>query len=78
MMLSIQGGNQKPATKPREPDWDGWAAWLQQYRGMTSRAAWQWLSDEQDRLVDERGIDLTEAGAILDRELKRQRKAVAA
>ena len=45
---------------------------------MTSRAAWQWLSNEQDRLADERGIDRLAALAILDRELKRQRKAVAA
>ena len=77
MMLPIQGGNQKPETRSRGPGWHGWAAWLQRDRGMTCQAAWQWLSDEQDRIAAERGVDLTAAGAILDRELKKRRKAAA-
>ena len=76
-MLPIQGGNQKPETRSHVPDWNGWAAWLQRNRGMTCQVAWQWLSDEQDRIGAERGVDLTAAGAILDRELKNRRKAVA-
>jgi DNA-binding MarR family transcriptional regulator len=77
MMLPIQLGNQKPETRSGDPDWNGWAAWLQQDCGMTCQVAWQFLIDEQDRIATERCIDKIAAGAILDRELKKRRKASA-
>lgn len=73
MMLPIQRNTQTLQEKSGEPDWNGWATWLQQYLGMTSEAAWKWLMDKPARIADERGINPTEAGAILDRDLKRQR-----
>ncbi len=73
----IQGGYQKPTTKQREPDWKGWAAWLQTDQGMTKDAAWSWLMATLERIETERGVCSNEAGAILDRELKRRRKAAA-
>lgn len=73
MMLPIQRNTLTLQEKSGESDWNGWATWLQQYLGMTSEAAWNWLMDEQTRIADERGINPTEAGAILDRDLKRLR-----
>ena len=77
MMLPIQGGYQKPTTKQREPDWKGWAAWIERVDNLTSEQAWTWLLGEIDRIAAERGVDSTNAGAILDRELKKRRKVAA-
>jgi len=76
-MLPIQGGNQPPRKQAGAPDWNGWAGWLQTNQGMTKDAAWSWLMATLERIETERGVDSTEAGAILDRELKRRRKAAA-
>ncbi len=77
MMLSIQGGYQKPERQRIEPDWNGWAGWLQTDQGMTKNDAWSWLMATLKRIETERRVDSTEAGVILDRELKRRRKAAA-
>lgn len=77
MMLPIQGGNQQPKNQRIEPDWKGWAVWLQTDQGMTKDAAWSWLMATLERIEIERRVDSTEAGVILDRELKRRRKAAA-
>lgn len=77
MMLPIQGKNQKQQTGSPDPDWNGWAAWLERERGMTNLAAWELLMTEPNRIATERGIDLTAAEAIFDQELKRRRKAPA-
>ncbi len=77
MMLPIQGGYQKPTTKQREPDWKGWAAWYMSIYDLTKEQAWLRLSDEIDTVAAERGIGITEAGAILDRQLKKRRKLAA-
>ncbi len=50
---------------------------MQTNQGMTKDAAWSWLMATLERIETERGVDSTEAGAILDRELKRRRKAAA-
>ncbi|MCH8996691.1 MAG: helix-turn-helix domain-containing protein [Proteobacteria bacterium] len=76
-MLPIQGGNQPPRKQASAPDWNGWAGWLQTNQGMTKDAAWSWLMATLERIETERGVESTEAGAILDRELKRRRKAAA-
>ena len=76
-MLPPKGGFQKPTTQRREPDWKGWAAWIERANRLTSEQAWSWLSGEIDRIAAERGINVTEASVILDRELKRQRKKAA-
>ena len=76
-MLPIEGANQPQRNQPRAPDWNGWAAWLQRDQGMAKDAAWSWLMATLERIERERGVDSTEAGAILDRQLKRQRKAAA-
>ena len=44
---------------------------------MTKGAAVKWIDTTLDRIKDERGVSYTEAGVILDRELKRRRKAAA-
>ena len=77
MMLPIQGGNQKPKNQQREPDWKGWADWLQTDQGMTKDTAWSWLMAKLERIETERGVDSTKAGVILDSELKRRRKVAA-
>ena len=76
-VLPIEGANQPQRNQPRAPDWNGWAGWLQTDQGMAKDAAWSWLMATLERIERERGVDSTEAGAILDRELKRQRKAAA-
>ena len=76
-MLPPKGGYQKPTAQRRAPDWKGWAAWIERANGLTSEQAWNWLSAEIDRIAAERGVGITEAGAILDRELKRRRKVAA-
>ena len=76
-MLPIKGGNQPRRNQASAPDWNGWARWFQTDQGMTKEAAWAWLMATLKRIEDERGVDSTEAGAILDRELKRRRKATA-
>ena len=76
-MLPPKGRYQKPTTQRREPDWKGWAAWIESANGLTSEQAWSWLSDEIDRIAGERDVGVTEAGAVLDRELKRRRKVAA-
>ena len=50
---------------------------MQTNQGMTKDAAWSWLMATIERIERERGVDSTKAGAILDRELKLRRKAVA-
>ena len=77
MLLPIAGEYQKPTNQRSEPDWKGWANWLQSAQGINSEQSWEWLSDEMDGIAAARGIDLTEAGAVLDRELKRRRKRAA-
>ncbi len=76
-MMPIQGGNHPLKKRASAPDWSGWAGWLQTDQGMTKAAAWAWLMATLKRIETERGVDSTEAGAILDRELKRRRKAAA-
>lgn len=77
LLLPIKGGNQTPRKQAGAPDWNGWAAWMQTDQGMTKDAAWRWLMAALERIEAERGVDSAEAGAILDRELKRRRKAAA-
>ena len=76
-MLPLQGGKQPPRKQASAPDWNGWADWLQTNQGMAKDAAWSWLMATLERIERERGVDSTKAGAILDRELKLRRKAVA-
>jgi len=76
-MLPIKGANQPQRNQPRAPDWNGWADGLQTDQGMTKDAAWSWLMATLERIETERGVDSTEAGTTLDRELKRRRKAAA-
>ena len=77
MLHPIQGDYQKSTTKQREPDWKGWAAWYMSIYDLTREQAWLRLSDEIDTIAAERGIGITEAGAILDRQLKKRRKLAA-
>ena len=77
LLLPLEGGNQQPDNRPHKPDWNGWAAWLQSDQGMTKERAWKWLMITIERIETERGVNGTEAGAILDRELKRRRKSAA-
>ena len=74
---ALKGRNQLPRNQPSAPDWNGWAAWLQSDQRMTKEAAWSWLMATLERIETERGVDSTEAGKVLDRELKRRRKAAA-
>ncbi len=76
-MLPIQGGNQKPKNQTREIDWRGWEAWISSVDSKTPQAARDWLMAELDRIAVERGISVTEAMPILDRALKKRRKAAA-
>ena len=76
-MLPFQGGNQQPKTRCCEPDWKGWAKWIERAQGLTAEQAWLWLTEQIDRIAAERSVGGIEAGAILDRQLKRQRKAAA-
>ena len=76
-MMPIRGGNHPLKKRASAPDWSGWAGWLQTDQGMTKAAAWAWLMATLKRIETERGVDSTEARAILDRELKRRRKAAA-
>ena len=76
-MLPIRGTNQQPKNQPSAPDWLGWAGWLQSHQGMTGEVAWLWIMERLDQIEKERGVGKTEAGGILDRELKRRRKVAA-
>ncbi len=77
LLLPFQGVNQPPRHQASAPDWNGWAAWLQTNQGMTKEGSWSWIMTTLERIEEERGVSDTEAGAILDRELKRRRKAAA-
>ncbi len=77
LMLPLKGGNQQTTKHRSEPDWNGWAAWIGVSRGLTTEQAWKWLLEEIDRIAEEKNISSIEAGVILDRELKKRRKATA-
>ena len=76
-MLPLQGGHQTPREQASEPDWNGWARWLSTQPGHDKYSALIWIGAEIERIVKDEGVDSTEAGATLDRELKRRRKAAA-
>lgn len=76
-MLPIRGGNQQTRNQRSEPDWKGWADWIGLSRGMTTEQAWNWLLEEITRIATEKDINSTEAGWLLDRQLKKRRKAAA-
>jgi hypothetical protein len=77
MMLPIAGGYQKPTAKQREPDWTGWAAWIERADSLTSEQALNWIMARLDTIKKERGISYEEAMPFLDSELKKRRKAAA-
>ncbi len=77
MMVPIQGGNQKPTTQQREIDWMGWRDWRVSTFGETNEEALNFIGAALDTIKKERGVDIAEAGAILDREFKRRRKTAA-
>ncbi len=77
ILLPIQGGNQQPKTGPCQTGLEGWAIWIARTHDLTVTRARLWISDQIDRIAAGRGVDSTEAGVILDRELTRRRKAAA-
>ncbi len=77
MLLPLRGGYQKPTTKQREPDWKGWAAWIERVDNLTRERAWTWIAAEIDKIKAAHAIGDAEAGAILDRQLKKRRKLAA-
>lgn len=73
----LDGLDQQPKTGPCQTGLEGWAIWIARTHGLTVTRARLWISDQIDRIAAGRGVDKTEAGAILDREFKRRRKAAA-
>ncbi len=71
----LDGLDQEPKTGPCQSGLEGWAIWIARAHDLTVTCARLWISDQIDRIAAGRGIDKTEAGAILDREFKRRRKA---
>ncbi len=55
----------------------GWRDWRVSTFGETNEEALNFIGAALDTIKKERGVDIAEAGAILDREFKRQRKMAA-
>ncbi len=73
----LKGRNQPPRKQARAPDFTGWANWLSTQPGFTKYSAIIWIGKEIEAIKTERGVDFTEAAAMLDGQLKRRRKAAA-
>ena len=73
----LDGLDQQPKTGPCRTGLEGWAIWIARTHDLTVTCARLWISDQIDRIAAGRGVDKTEAGAILDREFQRRRKAAA-
>ncbi len=73
----LDGLDQQPKTGPCQTGLEGWAIWIARTHNLTVTCARVWISDQIDRIAAGRGVDKTEAAAILGREFKRRRKAAA-
>ncbi len=73
----LKARNQPPRNQASAVDLTGWANWLSTQPGFTKYSAIIWIGKEIEAIKTERGVDFTEAAAMLDGQLKRRRKAAA-